>query len=156
MPLEIYHRSNSPVRIVSLRRALRVLCAYAKVERAWIELHLTGEKTLQKLNREYRAKDKTTDVLSFPVDIQAPFKEGPWHLGSIFIATAMARQQAKRAGRNLNAQILRLAVHGLVHLQGLDHEKGLEDAKIFEKKERKYLKYLSQQGHYPWDGSLQF
>ena len=111
---------------------------------------------MQKLNREYRAKDKTTDVLSFPVDVRPPFGQGPWHLGSIFVATSVARQQAKRARRDLNAQVLRLAVHGLVHLQGLDHEEGPEAAKKFEKKERKYLKYLSKQGHYPWDGSLQF
>lgn len=123
---------------------------------AHLEVSLVGETRIRQLNRRFLRRDRVTDVISFPLELWPTFGDVPWHLGEIFIATPVARRQAKIAGRNLTAQIIRLAVHGLVHLQGLDHEKGARAQKKFETKERRFLNHLHKKGLSSWDGLLQF
>jgi probable rRNA maturation factor len=71
---------------------------------------------VQQLNRRYRRKDAATDVLSFPA-------AEPLHLGDVVIAAGVARRQAKAAGHPLRSEVRVLALHGLLHLLGYDHEK---------------------------------
>lgn len=156
MPITLNARKNSSVPIPKIRRSLEGLLKHLKMDRAHIELHLVGEKRIRDLNRRFLRSNRVTDVLSFPCDPTPPFPEGPWMLGEIFIATPVARYQARRARRSLGAQVIRLAVHGLVHLKGLDHEGGPKDRQQFELLERRYLKYLHEKGLMSWDGSLQF
>ena len=76
---------------------------------------LVSDRTIQRFNREYRGQDKATDVLSFPGD--APY------LGDILISVETACQQAERSRvLTLESNIRRLALHGLLHLMGYDHE----------------------------------
>lgn len=146
MPLEIYCRKDNPVSLKDLKKGLRALMTYSKRHRAYLELSLVGEKGIRRLNRQYRKKDQVTDVLSFPQDVAPVFADAPWHLGEIFIATEVAKRQAKRSGRSLTQQVLRLAVHGFVHLHGLDHERSSTELKTFESFEQKYLNYLAKKG----------
>lgn len=156
MPVFIYKRKNSPIRGKTVKRCLEELLRHSKSEKAILELSYVGEKTIQKLNKNYRKKNSVTDVLSFPLDVKGPPAKGaPWHLGEIVIATGVAKRQARQSGRNLNQQVVRLAVHGLVHLQGLDHERDPGDAKRFLRREEKYLNHLNEKGMLKWDGSLQ-
>ena len=126
------------------------------MESAQLEVSLVGARRVQQINRRFLKRDRVTDVISFPMDEKPSFPGVPWCLGEIFIATPVACQQASRAGRNLTAQLIRLGVHGLVHLQGLDHERGEKARKVFERRERRYLKFLHSKGLSPWDGLLQF
>lgn len=142
MSLAIYARRNTPVNIQKLQQALEALLGYAKLKRAQVELSLIGEVRMRKINRQWRGKDKVTDVLSFPQDTTAPKGPQPWLLGEILIATKVAAQQARQEKRSLTHQVIRLAIHGFVHLQGLDHEKGGAEEKKFFQLEEKYLKYL--------------
>jgi probable rRNA maturation factor len=73
---------------------------------------------MRALNRQFRGKDKVTDVLSFPAG-QRGF------LGDIVIATGVAQRQARDAGHSAQTEFRVLALHGLLHLLGYDHE---EDA----------------------------
>ena len=68
------------------------------------------------LNRQYRRKDKPTDVLSFPSDERG-------YLGDVVIAAGVAARQARAAGHSLATEIRVLALHGLLHLLGYDHER---------------------------------
>lgn len=77
---------------------------------------LVSDAQIRALNRQYRGADKTTDVLSFPSGGGDPF------LGDIVIATGMARRQAAAAGHALSTELKVLALHGLLHLLGYDHE----------------------------------
>jgi probable rRNA maturation factor len=156
MPVEIFFRKNCGVRISTLRRGIEAVLSYSRKSKAQIEISLVGESKIRRLNRQWRNKDKVTDVLSFPIQLKAPPGKVPWILGEILIAMPVARRQAKQAGRSVTAQVLRLSLHGLVHLEGLDHDKSRAEKIIFEKKEIKYLKYLNQKGLIQWDGSLQF
>lgn len=132
------------------------LITHAKKSNAELEIHFVGEKKIQQLNNKYLKKNKVTDVLSFPLDWERPFPTLPWQLGSIVICTQVAIKQARRSKRSLEAQVLRLCVHGWVHLSGLDHEKSLQEKQIFEQQEEKYLTFLNHKGLITWDGYLQF
>ena len=88
-----------------------------------IAIALVSDARMRVLNRSYRRKDYATDVLSFaatpdPVDVPA----SGFPLGDVVIATGVATRQARRAGHSLRTELRVLALHGLLHLLGYDHE----------------------------------
>jgi probable rRNA maturation factor len=83
--------------------------------RGHVTIALVSDGRIQQLNRSFRHADKATDVLSFPAD-------EPGTLGDVVIARGVARRQAREAGHDLPTEIRVLALHGLLHLLGYDHE----------------------------------
>jgi probable rRNA maturation factor len=89
--------------------------------RGGLAIALVSDAHIQKLNRQYRRQNAPTDVLSFPGErTENPGADA--HLGDIVIATGMARRQARDAGHTYQAELRVLALHGLLHLLGYDHE----------------------------------
>ena len=89
-----------------------------------VALRLTDDKAIQTLNRDYRDKNKPTDVLAFA---QREGPAGALHpelLGDVVISVETARRQAKRG---LYSELLHLASHGLCHLLGYDHRDDEEE-----------------------------
>ena len=82
-----------------------------------LSLVFAPKKVLQTLNRQYRHKNKTTDILSFPLSDSS---------GEIFINLAEARKESKKFGRNLKNFVGFLFIHGLVHLKGFKHGSRME------------------------------
>src|SRR5687767_1295648 len=76
---------------------------------------LVSDLRMRALNRQFRGKDRVTDVLSFPAQTRG-------FLGDIVIASGVAKKQAKAAGHSLNIEFRVLALHGLLHLLGYDHD----------------------------------
>jgi len=83
--------------------------------RGVVSVALVGDAKVRELNRRYRGKDRATDVLSFSSTL-------PDFLGDIVIATGVARRQARAAGHDDRTELRILALHGLLHLLGYDHE----------------------------------
>ena len=83
--------------------------------RGAVTVALVPDRRIRALNRQYRGKDQATDVLSFPA-------EEPGQLGDIVIALGVARRQAAAAGHPVGTELRVLALHGLLHLLGYDHE----------------------------------
>lgn len=81
---------------------------------------LTDEKTIHKLNQQYRGQDSSTDVLSFADGSLDPDTGGVYY-GDVIIAVPIAITQAKTAGHTLEAELALLTVHGVLHLLGYDH-----------------------------------
>jgi probable rRNA maturation factor len=79
---------------------------------------LAGDRTLRRLNRTFRGKDKATDVLSFPV-VEGLAGE---HAGDLAISLDTALAQAEEHGHALRDEVRVLLLHGLLHLAGMDHE----------------------------------
>ncbi len=77
---------------------------------------LTGDASVQALNARFRAKDRPTNVLSFP----APEREG--YPGDVALAYGVCAREAEAAGKALLHHAAHLALHGVLHLNGLDHE----------------------------------
>jgi len=90
----------------------------------------------QTLNREYRGKDYATNVLSFP------YATEPVVQGDLVICAPVVASEAAGQGKTLEAHYAHLTVHGLLHLQGYDHETGEDDALQMEDKERAILASL--------------
>jgi probable rRNA maturation factor len=86
-----------------------------------IAVALVPDRHIRNLNRDYRGKDVPTDVLSFAAEA-APMPRAPRLLGDIVIATGVARRQARAMGHSYATELRVLALHGLLHLLGYDHE----------------------------------
>lgn len=86
-----------------------------------------SDKKMRELNFEYREKDKTTDVLSFPFeadefDLSEPEALADGFLGDIIISAEQAARQAAENNLTLEHEIKQLILHGILHLCGYDHE----------------------------------
>ncbi len=94
-----------------------------------ISLTLTNDAEIRALNRRFANEDHSTDVLSFS---QRESGGPPTPLlGDIVISLETARRQAKTQKRPLLDELFHLAVHGLAHLQGLDHRTSRQEKKMF-------------------------
>ena len=101
-----------------------------------ITIRFVDIKEGQALNREYRDKDYATNVLSFPYETE------PVVLGDLVICAPVVAREAAEQSKTLEAHYAHLIVHGMLHLQGYDHETGDDDAQRMEDKERAILASL--------------
>jgi probable rRNA maturation factor len=81
---------------------------------------ITTDAELQRLNRNFRRKNYTTDVLSFPADPHGGLADG--YLGDVAISWQRAREQAREFGHPIETELQVLMLHGALHLAGMDHE----------------------------------
>jgi probable rRNA maturation factor len=96
--------------------------------RGEVSIALVSDAHIRKLNAQYRRKNVATDVLSFVTDsgsdpgFRVPDPGASAPLGDIVIATGVARRQAREAGHSCVTELRVLALHGLLHLLGYDHD----------------------------------
>jgi probable rRNA maturation factor len=121
-----------------LRRARGVLRALGQ-PRAELSLALVDDDTIAALNARWRGRRRTTDVLSFALaeGDHAGFRGRL--LGDVVISVDTAARQAARARRSLDDELLRLLVHGVLHLLGHDHQRA-EPARAMRAEERRLLR----------------
>lgn len=103
----------------AVRAVLARLCPGAAP--AEVSIMLADDETVRALNRDYRGKDKPTNVLSFPAGPHLP-GEGPGMLGDIAVALETVCREAERDGKTPADHLRHLVVHGTLHLLGHDHE----------------------------------
>jgi probable rRNA maturation factor len=94
---------------------------------------------IQEINREYRDKDRPTDVISFAMEelgegeVELVGAEMPRVLGDIIISVAKAQEQAEEYGHSFMRELGFLAVHGFLHLLGYDHENAEDEERMFSR-----------------------
>lgn len=101
-------------------------------EEAELSISFVDEEEIQAINRDYRDKDKVTDVISFALEEDEPEIVGldmPRVLGDIIICTNVAEEQADSYGHSFERELGFLALHGFLHLLGYDHMNE-EDEKV--------------------------
>jgi probable rRNA maturation factor len=103
--------------------------------RGVVSIALVGDATIRRLNRQYRRIDQVTDVLSFPAS-HPDGPQAPVFLGDLAIALGVAGRQARREGHGLSQELRVLALHGLLHLLGYDHETDRGEMKRLEERLR--------------------
>ncbi len=103
-------------------------------ERCELSLLLTDDIEIQSLNKKYRDLDQATDVLSFPQDKEAVNESGDTLLGDVVISVETAARQAKEHHLTFNEELILLAIHGILHLLGHDHERSPQDARAMQEK----------------------
>ena len=124
------NREGLPLRADFLRWARAALVGGGE-----ITIRLVDPDEGQELNAEYRGKDYATNVLSFPYDTE------PVMTGDLVICPAVVAREAAEQGKPLAAHYAHLTVHGMLHLQGRDHDND-EDAQAMEDEEREILAAL--------------
>ncbi len=107
-----------------------------------VQLVLTDDAQMRRLNREFRDLDRATDVLSFLYD-STPDATDDAPQAEIYVSLPRARLQARERGHSLGSELLLLALHGMLHLQGHDHEHARE-AERMRAAERAQLRWLAR------------
>jgi len=115
-----------------------------------LSIMIVDDAHMRHLNREWRGKDRPTDVLSFP---QLESDAGPFAdeeeipLGDVVISIDTARVQAEAGGWMLQEELNRLLLHGVLHLLGYDHENGGEEERRMKAEEQRLADALARSGH---------
>jgi probable rRNA maturation factor len=124
--IEIINRQKKhPVRTKAFERLLGELSVRYRLADPEVTLAFVGEHAIRTLNRKFMKKDRSTDVLSFPLGEKG--SDGKFYLGDIVIAVPVAFRQARAKGYSLDRELRLLAVHGFLHLLGFDHFAGIEE-----------------------------
>ena len=153
MDLEISIEAPWPVATDWEDLAERAVAALAQVapelgnQRLSASILFADDAEVHALNREWRGKDKPTNVLSFPMlerqDLLDLSPDGPPELlGDIALGLETCEREAAEKGLRLDQHATHLIVHGMLHLAGHDHEISPEDARIMERLEIKALALL--------------
>ena len=124
-------RDQAPTR-PQLRRWVRAACTRP----AEVTVRFVGIEEGQTLNRDYRRRDYATNVLSFP------YESGARLCGDLVLCVPVVEGEAREQGKSLEAHFAHLIVHGMLHLQGYDHEAGDGEAERMEAVEREILDAL--------------
>ena len=115
-----------------------------------ISVMFVDNEEIHALNREYRERDKPTDVLSFPMWEPEDIEEGTYEdghavmLGDIILSVEKAHAQAEEYGHSIRRELAFLSVHSTLHLLGYDHEVSEEDEKYMNTKQEEILTRIGQ------------
>jgi probable rRNA maturation factor len=121
-------KDRAPTR-PQVRRWVRAACARP----AAVTVRFVGADEGRQLNLTYRGKDYATNVLSFPYECGAQIA------GDLVLCLPVVEREATEQGKPLEAHFAHMVVHGMLHLQGYDHETGADDAERMESIEQKIL-----------------
>ena len=109
-------------------------------ENVEVSVSFVGDDEIRDLNRDYRGVDKSTDVLSFPMDDEFIIESRI--LGDVIINTRRVLEQAEELGHSKERELSYLTVHSILHLLGYDHMED-EDKKEMREREKLAMKELS-------------
>jgi len=100
-----------------------------------VSIHFVGDAKMKSLNSRYRGVKDTTDVLSFATE-EGKDGFGGGDLGDIFVSVPKIKSQAKEYSVSFREELIRMIIHGVLHLSGLDHMEKREAKKMFALQER--------------------
>lgn len=121
MDIQNHQRKVRIERAVFLEYAERIPVFFSSLENAEFTVAFVPDKKMRELNKQFRGKDQTTDVLSFIYESDE-FDDQTNYLGDIAISAEQARKQALENNLSLEIEIKQLILHGVLHLCGYDHE----------------------------------
>nr|MBF0222130.1 rRNA maturation RNase YbeY [Desulfobulbaceae bacterium] len=135
------HYGISIKRLIKTADTMLKLCGQASSE---LSVLLVSDQAMQALNKQYRNKDRPTNVLSFPLRDADEAEDSMSPLGDIVISTDTAALEAQLHKIPVQARLNRLLVHGLIHLLGYDHERSDSEHTIMTNKENELYEHLVQ------------
>lgn len=103
-----------------------------------LSIAIVDRESMKKLNNQYRKKNQSTDVLSFG-SIEDFYSEKEFAFPEIIICPEEVESNAEESGIAFKKELAKVLIHGILHLQGFDHEKGIEEEKKMFEKQDKYL-----------------
>lgn len=121
----------------AIRRAVdAVLEEEGFEERAEISVTLVSPEEIRNLNRDWRGVDRSTDVLSFPLEEEEAFAGRYYPLGDVIVCPAVIDRQSKEFGTTYRQEFCLMVIHSVLHLLGWDHMEDNEKKEMFEKQEK--------------------
>lgn len=118
--------------VLALKNAADLTLQEEKKRDSVVNLKIVGNAEMQKLNKEFRNKDRATNVLSFTNDDLS--KDVTKNIGDIAISYDFVKQEAKDHGKSFSDHVIHMLVHGIYHILGYDHEDDIS-AEVMESKE---------------------
>ena len=126
-----------------VRRAVNATLKYEDYRCPFeISVTFTDNEKIHALNRQYRAVDRPTDVLSFPL-FDEEVEGEPLALGDIVLSLEKAQEQATEYGHSFEREVAFLVVHSMLHLLGYDHETSRDDEKEMFFRQEEIMKFLN-------------
>lgn len=119
--------------------------SYAGNDEVVASLQIVSSDEMQDLNKDYRGKNKPTNVLSFPMEV--PVEVGINILGDLALCHEVIKSEAKEQGKSAEAHWAHMVVHGMLHLQGYDHIED-DEANVMEAKEIEIMNGLGFENPY--------
>ena len=142
MPVLVTTRDcRVPALATGLSRSGRRLLTALKRRDSELSVLLVSDRVMRQLNRDWRGRDRPTDVLSFSQH-EGPGVAPRELLGDVVIAVPTAKRQAEERGETLLAASERLLIHGVLHLLGYDHERSEAEAQRMQRRERRLASVL--------------
>ena len=138
MPVSVRVRlpkANEWVRPTAVRRFAESLLDVVGESQSELGVELVGDRRMRRLNRQYRGRDSSTDVLSFSMR-EAPGPLSPL-LGDVVISLPAVSRQALNHRHSINDEFAIVLIHGILHLCGYDHERGSKEAQRMRRQERR-------------------
>ena len=139
--IEINNLSKSSLDKKTFSTVAKKVLSGENRETETLSLAFVDKEEIKKLNRKFRKKNKATDVLSF--ELRFPLaKEDVGknvYLGEIIICPEIVRENAKGQKNSFKNEMLKVFIHGILHLCGYDHEKSEREAEEMESRQEKYL-----------------
>jgi len=132
--LEINNQTKTRVFTSKIKKAAQLANRQLKIKKNYnLSVGFVGKNEIKRLNKEYRKKDKVTDVLSFAGEDNL--------LGEIIICLPIAKKQAKELNHSFHFELQFLFIHGLLHLLGYSHSK-VEQKRKMQKAQKKIMEKL--------------
>ena len=128
-----------------LIRAFEYLCSKEKISNSSINLRILNDSEMKELNKKFRKKNKSTNVLSFTNEDISKSLTG--NLGDIAVSYEFLEEESKQLNKNFDDHIIHMLIHGVYHILGLDHENDTTANKM-ENKEIELLKELNIKNPY--------
>ena len=147
--IEINNLSKIYINEKFLKKIADKVLKKERKEKAELSIALVPSKKIEEINRIYRGKDRTTDVLSFPEpksffkNIKGKNFQKTKSLGEIIISPKEVMKNSKRLGTSFDKELALCLIHGILHLLGYDHEKNKKKAEEMRKKENYYLSLIN-------------
>lgn len=131
-----------------LKEAIKLTLQCLEKPEMDVTLRLTSDAELRQLNQTFRGIASPTDVLAFTQETIDP-ETNRLYLGDIVISTDRAMQQAQERGHTLNNEIAFLAIHGVLHLFGYDHDNPEQKREMWERQADIFKKFTNKYGGNP-------
>jgi len=146
MELLIQNRSRLKIDLKKIKRWVSLILKKPGYQDSEISILFVDDEEIRVLNKNYRGKDRTTDVLSFSQleevknsKLQTPNSE--LLLGDVVISLETAKRQAKERGHSFEKEVFILLTHGILHLLGYDHEGNRKMAHEMRRMEREIIEF---------------
>jgi probable rRNA maturation factor len=147
--IEINNLTTNPVDEEFLKKNVKMVLdsELGKAKSSVLDLSVAfvGQGRMREINKKYRKKNRVTDVLAFPESkvLLEKFKVGSIRkvqgLGEIIVCPREVKKNAKKFDSSFEKELIRVLIHGVLHLLGYDHEKGEAEAKKMRDKEEYYI-----------------